>query len=136
MEEKAGIILSHHLGRALQLTNILRDLDEDAAIGRLYLPREALQAANILNPEPAAVLAHPRLAQACEPVVARAREHFAEADRVMQKCARRSFRAPRIMSAAYQAILRELVARGWDSRRPVKVSKPRLLLAILRYAII
>ena len=33
--------LAHHLGRALQLTNILRDLDEDAGIGRLYLPREA-----------------------------------------------------------------------------------------------
>ena len=61
MEEKAGIVLAYHLGRALQLTNILRDIDEDAAIGRLYLPREALQAANILTPEPAAVLAHPRL---------------------------------------------------------------------------
>ena len=43
MEEKAGIALAYHLGRALQLTNILRDIDEDAAIGRLYLPREALQ---------------------------------------------------------------------------------------------
>jgi squalene synthase HpnD len=38
-----GIALAHHLGRALQLTNILRDIDEDAAIGRLYLPREGLR---------------------------------------------------------------------------------------------
>ena len=38
----AGVALAHHLGRALQLTNILRDIDEDAGIGRLYLPREAL----------------------------------------------------------------------------------------------
>ena len=137
MEEKAGVALAYHLGRALQLTNILRDLDEDAAIGRLYLPREALRAATILSSEPAAVLAHPRLAQACEPVIARAREHFAEADRIMAKCARRSVRAPRIMSAAYKAILRELTARGFEApRRPVKVSKPRLLLTILRYAII
>jgi phytoene synthase len=96
-----------------------------------------LRAANILTLDPAAVLAHPRLAQACEPVVARAREHFAEADRVMAKCARKTVRAPRIMSAAYKAILRELTARGFDApRRPVKVSKPRLLLTILRYAII
>ena len=137
MAENDGIALAHHLGRALQLTNILRDIDEDAAIGRLYLPREALRAANILTLDPAVVLAHPRLAQACEPVVARAREHFAEADRVMAKCARRTVRAPRIMSAAYKAILRELTARGFDApRRPVKVSKPRLLLTILRYAII
>ena len=47
MDEAAGVALAHHLGRALQLTNILRDLDEDAAIGRLYLPREALRAAGI-----------------------------------------------------------------------------------------
>jgi squalene synthase HpnD len=137
MEEKAGIALAYHLGRALQLTNILRDIDEDAAIGRLYLPREALQQAGIMTPDPAAVLAHPRLAEACEQVVARARTHFAEADRIMKKCARKSVRAPRIMSAAYQAILRRLVARGWAApREPVKVSKPRLILTILRYAFI
>ncbi|MBS0268546.1 MAG: squalene/phytoene synthase family protein, partial [Proteobacteria bacterium] len=43
MEEGPGIELSHNLGRALQLTNILRDIDEDAAMGRLYLPKEALR---------------------------------------------------------------------------------------------
>src|SRR5260221_1927881 len=37
LPQDGGILLAHHLGRALQLTNILRDLDEDAAIGRLYL---------------------------------------------------------------------------------------------------
>ena len=137
MEEKAGIALAYHLGRALQLTNILRDVDEDAAIGRLYLPREALQAANILTNDPAAVLAHPRLGEACAEVVARAQGHFAEADRIMKKCTRKSVRAPRIMSAAYQAILRKLVKRGWAApRAPVKVSKPLLLLTILRYALI
>ena len=137
MEEKAGIALAYHLGRALQLTNILRDIDEDAAIGRLYLPREALRQANILSTDPQQVAAHPQLARACEQVVARAREHFAEADRIMAKCKRRSVRAPRIMGAAYRAILEKLVARGWDApRAPVKVSKPRLLLTILRYAFI
>src|SRR5205807_6508224 len=95
VEREAGIKLAHHLGRALQLTNILRDLDEDAAIGRLYLPREALQRAGMLDLDPAAVLAHPRLGEACEQVTARARQHFAEADRVMARCARRSVRAPR-----------------------------------------
>jgi phytoene synthase len=137
MEEKAGIALAYHLGRALQLTNILRDIDEDAAIGRLYLPREALQAANILTNDPAAVLAHPRLGEACAEVVARAQGHFAEADRIMNKCARKSVRAPRIMRVAYGAILKALVKRGWAApRAPVKVSKPLLLLTILRYAFI
>src|SRR5437763_601231 len=137
MEEKAGVILAYHLGRALQLTNILRDIDEDAAIGRLNLPREALQEAGILSTDPAYVMAHQNIAQACAPVVARAQEHFAEANRVMARCRRRSVRAPRIMGAAYKAILAKLVARGWSApRAPVKVSKPRLILTILRYALV
>jgi presqualene diphosphate synthase len=137
MEEKAGIALAHHLGRALQLTNILRDVDEDAAIGRLYLPREALRDAGIVSADPKVVAAHPNLAKACEPVIARAREHFAEADRIMRKCKRSTVRAPRIMYAAYEAILRKLVKRGFAAPRdPVKVSKPLLVLTILRYALI
>jgi phytoene synthase len=137
MEEKAGIALAYHLGRALQLTNILRDIDEDAAIGRLYLPREALQAAGITSSDPAAVLAHPRLGEACAEVVARAQGHFAEADRIMNKCARKTVRAPRIMRVAYGAILKALVKRGWAApRAPVTVSKPLLALTILRYAFI
>ena len=39
IEGELGIDLAHHLGRALQLTNILRDIDEDASLGRLYLPK-------------------------------------------------------------------------------------------------
>ena len=137
MEEKPGIILAYHLGRALQLTNILRDIDEDAAIGRLYLPREARQQAGILSNDPAYVMAHANLGQACEQVVARALDHFAEAERVMAKSARKTVRAPRIMGVAYKAILAQLVKRGWIApRAPVKVSKPRLILAILRYAFI
>ena len=137
MEDKPGIALAHHLGRALQFTNILRDIDEDAAIGRLYLPREALQQAGILSNDPATVMAHPNIAQACAPVVARAREHFAEAERVMTKSARKAVRAPRIMGVAYKAILTQLVKRGWTApRAAVKVSKPRLILAILRYAFV
>ena len=52
MDEQPGLALAHHLGRALQLTNILRDLDEDAAIGRLYLPRELLAKAGIASYRP------------------------------------------------------------------------------------
>ena len=60
-----GSHLSHHLGRALQMTNILRDIDEDAAMGRLYLPREALAEAGIADADIAEVLANPTLDQAC-----------------------------------------------------------------------
>src|SRR5215213_10051128 len=137
MEEKAGIALAYHLGRALQLTNILRDIDEDAAIGRLYLPREALQTAGITSADPKVVIAHPNIGEACAQVAARAAEHFAESDRIMDKCPRRSVRAPRIMRVAYGTIHKALLKRGWSApRAPVKVSKPRLILTILRYSFI
>jgi phytoene synthase len=137
MEEKPGISLAHHLGRALQLTNILRDIDEDAEVNRLYLPRAALQAAGIAGNEPAAVLAHPALPKACAAVVERARAHFAEAETIMAGAKRSTVRAPRIMGAAYKSILDALVERGFSApRRPIKISKPRLILTILRYAFI
>ena len=65
-----GILLAHHLGRALQLTNILRDIDEDAAIGRLYLPREGLLDAGIASTDPLKVAAEPALPKVCAPLVA------------------------------------------------------------------
>src|SRR5437870_1018357 len=127
MEEQDGVALAHHLGRALQLTNILRDLDEDAAFGRLYLPAEALRAAGIAATEPAAVLSHPALGKVCTHVAERARAYFAEADTIMAQSPRRAVRAPRIMAEAYRLILDSLTARGWaHPRRPVHVPKARL----------
>src|SRR5436309_2334365 len=137
MEEQDGIALAHHLGRALQLTNILRDLDEDAAFGRLYLPAEALRAAGIAATDPATVLASPALATVCAQMVARARQHFAQADKVMARNPRRTVRAPRIMAEAYRLILDRLVARGWaQPRRPVRLPRARLLWIIIRHAVI
>jgi phytoene synthase len=133
MQPAAGLALAHHLGNALQLTNILRDLDEDATMGRLYLPREALRDVGIISTDPATVLANPMLGAACDTVVERAREHFAKANVIMAKNPRRVVRAPRIMGAAYRAILDKLVARGFaPPRAPVRHSKLRLLFIVAR----
>ena len=137
MNERDGIALAHHLGRALQLTNILRDLDEDAEIGRLYLPQEALREAGITASDPVAVLASPTLPQVCEAVVARARRHFREADAIMARSARRVVRAPRIMDQVYRVILEGMTARGWaPPRRRVQVGGLRLSWIALQYAFI
>jgi presqualene diphosphate synthase len=135
VEEARGEALAHHLGRALQLTNILRDLDEDAGIGRLYLPREALREAGIDTTDPQAALSSPGLATACQQIVDRARMHFAQADKVMKSGPRRPVRAPRIMGEVYRLILEGLVARGWSAPRlRVSVPRLRLVLILLRHA--
>jgi phytoene synthase len=137
MEPAPGIALAHHLGRALQLTNILRDLDEDAGIGRLYLPREALAAAGIATTDPFEAVSHPGLDRACAIVAERARLHFREADAVMRDCPRWAARTPRVMAQAYQSMLDTMVARGWSPpRQRVRINRLRLAWILLRHGII
>jgi phytoene synthase len=137
LAEDDGILLSHHLGRALQLTNILRDIDEDAALGRLYLPLEGLLHAGITSTDPLMVIADPALPKVCAPLVERARRHFEEADEIMNRNRRRVVRAPRIMSKYYRAILELLVARGFAAPRPaVRLNKMARMAIVLRYAFI
>jgi len=136
LDHDNGVGLAHHLGRALQLTNILRDLDEDAGVGRLYLPREWLDAAGISTSDPATVLRSPGLATVCNRLAERAREHFAQADVIMAQSPRQAIRAPRIMGAVYRSILEGMVARGWSApRERVRVSRARIGWILLRYAI-
>ena len=132
-----GIELAYHLGRALQLTNILRDLDEDSGISRLYLPREALTQSGITASEPASVLYHPNIAQACALVVERARNHFVQADEIMARSPRRLVRTPKVMGEVYKLKLDGLIARGFaPPRPPVRVSRLQLLWILARYAVI
>ena len=133
MERDPGLALAHHLGRALQLTNILRDLDEDASMGRLYLPRETLRGLGIITSEPHEVLAHPLLGEACGEIVVLATSAFDEANAIMARTPRRVVRAPRIMGDAYRLILDRLVARGFaPPRQRVRLPRARLLLIVLR----
>jgi phytoene synthase len=137
LAEDDGILLAHHLGRALQLTNILRDVDEDAGIGRLYLPREALLDVGITSTDPLKVISDPALPKACAPLMERARAHFEKADEVMDRNRRRVVRAPRIMSKYYRAILQLLVVRGFVApRAPVRLNKVARIAIVVRYALI
>lgn len=132
MPEAPGIELAYHLGRALQLTNILRDLDEDAGIGRLYLPREYLDAAGITGDEPAAVIADPRVDAACRPLAKLAHEHYRKADAVLARRPGGRLAAPRLMSAVYGEILAKMEAKGWaPPRERAKIGKISLLWIVL-----
>jgi len=114
-----GIKVAHHLGRALQLTNILRDVDEDARIGRLYLPAESLQEAGIASEQAIpAILSHPQLDTACRKVAQAAKDHFAAAATAIQHCNRQAMKPARLMEAYYHRILLKLLQTGWHSPRP------------------
>ncbi|HLY44896.1 MAG TPA: presqualene diphosphate synthase HpnD [Stellaceae bacterium] len=125
------------LGRALQLTNILRDLDEDAQRGRLYLPREILERHGIRGSDPAQVLRHPALPAACRELAAIAEQHFADAERAMARASRRAMRPAAVMAAFYRAMLRALLRAGWrDPSLRIGLSKGQKLRLLLRHGLI
>jgi len=116
--------VAYHLGRALQLTNILRDVAEDAERGRLYLPRELLDGAGIAERDPLKVVAHPNLARACRELAQRARKHFGGAHVAMASCAKGPMRPAAIMGGVYRAILERLIKADW--RDPfTRISLPK-----------
>jgi presqualene diphosphate synthase len=129
--------VAHALGRALQLTNILRDLAEDGARGRLYLPRELLQSEGITATDPATVLKQPALPRVCAALAEIAERHFAEARAAMRDCLRRPMRPAAAMAAVYHAILRRLQRRGWrDLEREVRIPAALKLWLALRYGLL
>jgi phytoene/squalene synthetase len=133
----AAHAVAESLGRALQLTNILRDLDEDAGRGRLYLPREVLERHGIRGTDPRGILRHPALPAACRDVAAVAEEHFQESLHAMQYCSRRAMRPAAVMAAIYHSTLSALLRSGWrDPATRVRVSNPVKLWLVLRHGLV
>jgi squalene synthase HpnD len=136
MDEEPGFALAHSLGRALQLTNILRDLDEDAGIGRLYLPREYLDDAGITASDPETAIAQPAIDHVCRAVAKLAHEHYRAAADVLSRHPKGQLRAPRLMGAVYSAILSKMEKLGWAAPRSrAKIGKAELLMIVLRHGL-
>ena len=123
------------LGDALQLTNILRDVGEDADIGRLYLPRELLEKHGApLTPD--RIVGSPGLAKVGEELGAIAAEKFAGARSALRELDWRVLRPALLMMGVYEAYLQKLTARGWDQiGQPLSISKIEKLAISARYAV-
>lgn len=124
--------VAYHLGRALQLTNILRDLHEDGKRGRLYLPRELLLAHGL--PPDLTALKHRNLPAVCRALAQEADTHFTAAQAAMQASLPAAMRPARIMGGYYAAILRRLRQDDWrDITRRVRLAPWEKLWIMLRY---
>ena len=123
------------LGRALQLTNILRDIKEDADRGRLYLPAEYLDFAHVPH-DPIAALHSTALPVVCARLAADARGHFREARAQMALCDRAAMKPARLMGETYAAILTCLEQSRWrDPSQRVSLPMWRKLWLLLRYGL-
>jgi phytoene synthase len=125
------------LGDALQLTNVLRDLAEDASFGRLYLPRELLLRHGIATDDPADVLRDPALPAVCRELAARAAQRFDAADRWLAQEDRRDVRPALIMRGVYRRTLERLIVQDWQQLDPpVRLGKAERLWVAIRQGLL
>lgn len=106
--------LAVNLGRALQLTNILRDIAEDANDARSYIPLLVLRHHSITSSEPMEILQDENLPHALEYMAALAQEYFSKANENLATLPAKKTRAVRIMKAVYERILNKMINRGWQ----------------------
>jgi presqualene diphosphate synthase len=128
--------LADHLGRALQLTNIIRDCMEDAAIGRLYLPRELLDEQNVAARDPLLVMQHKNLPNVLRRLGNVADKAFAQADGALARCNPHAMRAPTVMMHVYRQTWRGLRDAEWQPQQFSRGSKVAKLFIAFKVGVL
>jgi hydroxysqualene synthase len=106
------------LGRTLQIVNVLRDVDADAAMDRVYVPLSRIGA----DGSAADLLARPAFADACDRLAQSAAAGFAAADRELRDLDRAKLRPAILMMAAYRRLFARMAERGWSDRRATRLT--------------
>jgi len=122
------------LGIAMQLTNVLRDVGEDLAHGRVYLPRTELEAFGLSRADLEARRLTPELRRFMRWQVQRARACFDQGSRVVPLFPNDGSRLTvRLLARTYAGILDAIERREWDVfRARAYVSTPRKLVILGR----
>ena len=111
-------MIAENLGNALQLTNILRDLKEDAALQRLYVPLDMLRKHGVATHPTSAIFRDPGFPDVCADLAGIARGYYAEASRLLAQLGWRKMRPAALMMAIYRETLdRPGAARMEPDRR-------------------
>jgi len=123
-----------HLGKALQLTNILRDVGNDAARGRIYLPLAELRRNEVKEAEIIDGQFSPHFRRLAQATACRARHHFERAQAMLPPEDRRAMVAAELMGAVYWRLLRKLEERDFPvlATTPTKLHKLQKLALIVR----
>lgn len=125
-----------HLGKALQLTNILRDVRADAARGRIYLPLSELERHKVAPEEILRFEYSDRFERLAESAAAQARRYYTLARQTLPAEDRRAMIAAELMGSVYWRLLRQLERQRFNVFGPVpaRVSRGQKVLLIFRVA--
>lgn len=107
-QDRKTLNYAENLGMALQLTNIIRDVREDAERGRIYLPQDELQQFNVKTDDLLDLKSSPELIELLKFQTARARQYYQQAMQALPDSDRYTQRTGLIMAAIYQATLDEI----------------------------
>ena len=123
-----------HLGKALQLTNILRDVGNDADRERIYLPLVELKAFDVTEAEILQRKYSDRFARLAASVAGRARNYYRLARETLPVEDRRAMVAAELMGTVYWRLLGKLEARKFNVLGPelTRLSKPHKIALILQ----
>jgi 15-cis-phytoene synthase len=123
-----------HLGKALQLTNILRDVRTDAERGRIYLPLTELRRFEVSPEEILRLQYSDRFQKLAQTVAERARHFYQKARQALPEEDRRSMVAAELMGSVYWRLLGKLEGRKFNvfGPRPTRLNKGQKLLLIFR----
>ena len=134
-DEKLINDLATSLGNALQITNILRDLKEDAEANRLYIPEEILLKAQIDSTSPDEVVTHKNIAIAREALAKIAEDNYKKAHELIPLLDKKAARPVRAMEAIYFRYFTMMKNRGWEviSPKPQLSKLNKLSIAVKAY---
>ncbi len=121
------------LGRTFQLVNILRDVDEDAAIDRVYVPADLLARHGVTATAAADIVADPGFARCCEELAHRAAAGFARAERELREHDPAALKPARVMMWGYRRLFDRMQAQGFafPRVRPRLTREEKLRMALL-----
>ncbi len=121
------------LGIAMQLTNILRDIREDADRGRIYIPQDELERFGYSEAELTSGVVNDAFRALMEFQVARARRYFDSGGRLMPLLSPDSRACPAVLRSLYRALLDRIEAAGYDVfERRIRLSTTEKLFLAAR----
>ncbi len=127
--------LAVNLGRALQITNILRDIAEDASLGRTYIPQSVLKKYSVQKTEADEILKDENFPKALDFMATLAQEYYQKANSNLMKLPRGPARPPRIMKAVYERVLEKMINKGLRyPYAPIRISKIEKIFIAARSA--
>ncbi len=122
--------LADNLGRAVQLTNIIRDVPADAQLGRVYLPGDLLAGYGVSREEVLSGKPSEKLAKALHELAVLARDYYGKAEENMSKLPRLKMIPCYMMACVYAKNLAKIKKSGFKFERPIKLTKPEKLLGV------